>query len=130
MALAAAAMQDLSLEDTFDSYCIVCDRLIVPPKEKEDVAVKPKKKAAGAIRVSIYSAWPAFRDEPSLTYSPGQEPGWIHHDPHGQRDQDDTTWSEAKPGLVHASGHCCRQQSRCIQTCATCADQDDITQWR
>jgi hypothetical protein len=46
----ALSMQDLSLEDAFDSYCIVCDRLIVPPKEKEP-EVKPKKKAAGAIRV-------------------------------------------------------------------------------
>jgi hypothetical protein len=48
----ALSMQDLSLEDTFDSYCIVCDRLIVPPKEKEP-EVKPKKKAAGAIRVCL-----------------------------------------------------------------------------
>lgn len=45
------AIQDLSLEDTFDSFCIVCDRLIVPPKEKE-AEPKPKKKPAGAIRVS------------------------------------------------------------------------------
>lgn len=53
------SMQDLSLEETFDSYCIVCDRLIVPPKEKE-VAPKPKKKPAGAIRVSQGSTtwWP------------------------------------------------------------------------
>ena len=55
--MALAAMQDLSLEDAFDSYCIVCDRLIVPRKEKEDVAVK--KKAAGAIRVSLSHFAPA-----------------------------------------------------------------------
>jgi hypothetical protein len=48
----ALAMESLSLDDAFDAYCIVCDRLIVPPKEKASVETKPKKKAAGAIRVS------------------------------------------------------------------------------
>lgn len=37
----------------FDNYCIVCDRLIVPPKAPE---VKPKKKAGGTITVSALSA--------------------------------------------------------------------------
>ena len=39
---------------SFDSYCIVCDRIIVPPKEPESEAVKmvKKKSAAGTIRVS------------------------------------------------------------------------------
>jgi len=47
------SMQDLSLDEPFETYCIVCDRVIVPPKEVEPVEVKPKKKAAaGAIRVS------------------------------------------------------------------------------
>jgi hypothetical protein len=49
----ALSMQDLSLDDAFDSYCIVCDRVIVPPKVEEPVEAKPKKKAAGAIRVSL-----------------------------------------------------------------------------
>lgn len=41
-------------EMSFDSYCIVCDRLIIPPKEPESEAVKmvKKKSAAGTIRVS------------------------------------------------------------------------------
>ncbi len=45
-----------SLDDmSFDSYCIVCDRLIIPPKEPESEAVKivKKKSAAGTIRVSV-----------------------------------------------------------------------------
>jgi hypothetical protein len=42
---------------SFNSYCIVCDRLITPPKpaapvEEGTVSQKPKKRAAGTIRVS------------------------------------------------------------------------------
>ncbi|ORY34595.1 hypothetical protein BCR39DRAFT_117035 [Naematelia encephala] len=38
---------------SFDSYCVVCDRLILPPKEPENEAVKmaKKKSAGGTIRV-------------------------------------------------------------------------------
>lgn len=37
----------------FESFCIVCDRVIKPPKEKE--SVKPKKKCpSGTIRVSPF----------------------------------------------------------------------------
>lgn len=52
----------------FDNYCIVCDRLIVPPKAPE---VKQKKKAGGTITVSeiLY-----FSDLSSLF--PGQERRW------------------------------------------------------
>lgn len=42
-------------ELSFDNYCIVCDRLIVPPKEvlaETKTDVKPKKKACGSVRVS------------------------------------------------------------------------------
>jgi len=43
---------------SFNSYCIVCDRLITPPKpaeqpvEEGNVSQKPKKRAGGTIRVS------------------------------------------------------------------------------
>lgn len=52
----------------FDNYCIVCDRLIAPPKAPE---VKQKKKAGGTITVS--ETVPA-NDPNSL--SPGQERRW------------------------------------------------------
>lgn len=41
--------------DGFHNYCLVCERLIVPPADPEsDKALKsPKKKAAGSIRVSL-----------------------------------------------------------------------------
>ena len=43
---------------SFDSYCIVCDRFIIPPKEPATEAVKSVKKlAAGAIRVSIDASY-------------------------------------------------------------------------
>jgi hypothetical protein len=58
----------------FDNYCIVCDRLIVPPKAPE---VKQKKKAGGTITVS--ETIPAS-DSSSL--SPGQERRW--HKDHPQ----------------------------------------------
>ena len=52
-------VSNLSTEDlddllSFDNYCIVCDRLIIPPKDVEPVnGAKTKKKAAGGtIRVS------------------------------------------------------------------------------
>ena len=54
--------KDTSMDDvmSFDNYCIVCDRLIVQPKEPEpEVPVaKPKKKVAGGtIRVSWLLTW-------------------------------------------------------------------------
>lgn len=42
--------------DGFQNYCLVCERLIVPPADPEaEKAVKSpsKKKAAGSIRVSL-----------------------------------------------------------------------------
>ena len=46
------SMDDGGVDESFDNYCIVCDRLIIPPKEPEKVAKVTKKKAAGgAIRV-------------------------------------------------------------------------------
>lgn len=51
-------MDALSLEDdmSFDSYCIVCDRLIVPPKPVVEVATEKtvkKKSCQGTIRVGL-----------------------------------------------------------------------------
>jgi hypothetical protein len=37
---------------SFENFCIVCDRLILPPKEVEQVKTVKKKQAAGTIRVS------------------------------------------------------------------------------
>jgi hypothetical protein len=37
---------------SFENFCIVCDRLILPPKEVEQVKTAKKKPAAGTIRVS------------------------------------------------------------------------------
>ncbi|KAK8849785.1 hypothetical protein IAR55_005121 [Kwoniella newhampshirensis] len=47
-------VEDIDDETAFDSYCIVCDRLIVPPKESEcqDVTKTVKKKiGGGTIRI-------------------------------------------------------------------------------
>jgi hypothetical protein len=51
MMVGVAGDEDMS----FDSYCIVCDRRIVGPKEvdaDEEVKMVKKKSAGGAIRVS------------------------------------------------------------------------------
>jgi len=69
------SMQDLSLDEPFETYCIVCDRVIVPPKVQEPAEVKPKKKAAaGAIRVSR-----AFLMFLHLLTQSDQERRWINH---------------------------------------------------
>ena len=64
--ICAASLESSSpmLDDelSFNSYCIVCDRYIVPVKpveakdeeEAASVAVKPKKRAGGTIRVSHF----------------------------------------------------------------------------
>jgi len=51
-------------ELSFNSYCIVCDRYIVPakpaePKDEEEnfgAPAKPKKRAGGTIRVSHFTS--------------------------------------------------------------------------
>lgn len=55
--------------DGFQNYCLVCERLIVPPADPEaEKAVKSpsKKKAAGSIRVSLKTCRVALVHTPSL----------------------------------------------------------------
>jgi hypothetical protein len=116
------SIQDLSLDEPFETYCIVCDRVIVPPKEQETVEAKPKKKAAGAIRVSS-TTQPS--SEMILTLA-DQERRWINYYSNSQRDQDDTTWIKARQIVRIPSGHCRHQQQCRCQTRASYTNQD----WR
>lgn len=70
---------------SFHSYCIVCDKIIVAPKQDkkegaDEIEGKKKKKAQGTIRVCT-----PYSLSPIVLTPPDKEPGWDHHHPHGKR---------------------------------------------
>lgn len=73
MSLPSLDMDHTMDEMTFDSFCIVCDRLITPPKPVEsEVKMVKKKSAGGTIRVSFLLLQTFFTC--ILTHNLGEKP--------------------------------------------------------